>query len=92
MKILEKTLSNDIFYLRNKMNTFERTFYSTLPPKTINNRAITGSIFLNLAYEYVNAMNNGKIPKIMNSLESVIASEVRKVCDSYKSNYKNAMD
>lgn len=45
-----------------------------------------------MAYEYVNAMNNGKVPKIMNSLESVIASEVRKVCDSYKTNYKNAMD
>lgn len=56
------------------MKNFERTFFSNLPPKTINNKAITGSIYLNLAYEYVNAMNNGKIPKIMNSLESVIAS------------------
>lgn len=74
------------------MKNFERAFFSNLPPKTINNKPITGSIYLNLAYEYVNAMNSGKIPKIMNSLQSVIASQVRKVCDSYKNNYKIAMD
>lgn len=50
------------------MKNFERAFFSNLPPKTINNKPITGSIYLNLAYEYVNAMNSGKIPKIMNSL------------------------
>ena len=71
---------------------FERTFFSNLPPKTINNKPITGNIYLNLAYEYVNAMNSGGIPKIMNSLERVIASEVRKICENYKAIYKNAMD
>ena len=53
---------------------FVNTFFSNLPPKTINNKPITGGIYLNLAYEYVNAMNSGKIPKIMNSLEGVIAA------------------
>lgn len=28
----------------------------------------------------------------MNSLESVISSEVRKVCESYQASYKKAMD
>ena len=74
------------------MKNFERTFYSSLPPKTINNKPITGSIYLNLVYEYVNAMNSGGIPKIMTSLESVISAEIRKVCDNYKSTYRQAMD
>lgn len=56
------------------MKSFERNFYSSLPPKTINNKPITGSLYLNLVHEYVNAMNSGKVPKIMNSLESVISA------------------
>lgn len=47
---------------------------------------------MNLAHEYVNAMNNGKIPKIKTSLENVIASEVRKACENYQHAYKTEMD
>ena len=74
------------------MKSFERTFYSSLPPKTINNKPITGTIYLNLVHEYVNAMNSEKIPKIMTSVENVIASEIRKICDNYKLTYRQNMD
>ena len=71
---------------------FLRTFYSNLPVKIINGKPITGEIYLNLAHEFVNAMNNGKVPKIKTSLESVIASEVRKACETYQQAYKSKMD
>lgn len=74
------------------MSAFERTFFSNLPAKTFNNKPITGSLYLNLAYEYVNAMNSGRIPNIMNSLESVISSETRKECDFIRDNFKKIMN
>lgn len=66
---------------RIKMEEFERTFYDTLPLKTIKGKPITGGIYLNLVREYIEAMNTGKVPEILTSLERVLESEARTISE-----------
>jgi hypothetical protein len=40
--------------------------------KTIGNRPLTGSMFLGLALEYVDALNRKEIPVILSSFERVV--------------------
>jgi hypothetical protein len=40
--------------------------------KMINNRPLTGSMFLGIALEYVDALNNREIPVVMTSFERVV--------------------
>ena len=54
------------------MNTFEKTFYQTLPVKLINGKPLTGDIYLNLVRQYLDAMNHGKVPEILTSLQRVL--------------------
>lgn len=53
---------------KQKMKQFEKTFYQTLPVKLINGKPLTGDIYLNLIREYLDAMNNGKVPEVLTSL------------------------
>ena len=39
-----------------------------IKPKIVDGKALTGNMILNLAREYTNAINNGKIPTILSSL------------------------
>lgn len=61
------------------MKQFEKSFYDTLPPKTINGKPLTGEIFLNLVREYIYTMNEGKVPEVLTSLERVLESEARTI-------------
>lgn len=54
------------------MKQFEKTFYDTLPLKTINGKPLTGEIYLNLIREYIFTMNQGKVPEVLTSLERVL--------------------
>lgn len=56
------------------MKQFERTFFETLPVKLINGKPLTAEIYLNLVREYIGAINSGKVPEVLTSLERVIES------------------
>ena len=56
------------------MNNFEKKVLGNIRPKIINNKVLTGKMFMGLAIEYLQAINTGGIPNILNSLESVISS------------------
>lgn len=49
-------------------------------------------MFLKLAYEYIDAINNGGVPEILSSLERVISSETRKVIEDLKSEYDKIVE
>ncbi len=40
--------------------------------KTINGRALNGSMFLGLALEYLEALNNKEVPVVLSSFERVV--------------------
>jgi hypothetical protein len=46
--------------------------------KMINNRPLTGSMFLGLALEYIDALNSKEIPVVMTSFERVVQVESRR--------------
>lgn len=53
----------------------------------INNKTLTGEMFLKLTFEYVEAINNGGVPQILTSVERVISSEIRKIMENCKAEY-----
>lgn len=40
--------------------------------KTINGKALNGSMLLGMALEYVDALNNSEIPTVLSSFERVV--------------------
>lgn len=70
------------------MFNFEKSVFNHLEPKTIQNRTLTGEMFLKLTYEYVDAINTGGIPQILTSIERVISSETRKIVETTKAIYE----
>ena len=49
--------------------------------KMIGGKHMTGSMLLGLAYEYVDAINNGEIPTVMDSFERVSHAEAQRFID-----------
>jgi hypothetical protein len=45
---------------------------STTRFKTVNGRALTASMFLGIALEYVDAINSQEVPVVMNCFERVV--------------------
>lgn len=74
------------------MKQFEKTFFENLPVKLINGKPLTGDIYLNLIREYIGAMNSGKIPQVLTSLERVLESQARQITEGLYNNYKEAMN
>jgi hypothetical protein len=40
--------------------------------KLIHGKPLTGDIYLNLVREYIDAMNHGRVPEVLTSLERVL--------------------
>lgn len=70
------------------MKQFERTFYETLPPKTINGKPLTADIYLNLIRQYIAAINSGKVPEVLTSLERVVESQARQLTEGLFNSYR----
>lgn len=67
---------------------FEKKVKETIPVKKIGNQVITGKMFLNLTLEYLDSINSGGIPMISNSLDRVRQTEVRRITEDLRKNYK----
>jgi hypothetical protein len=52
-----------------------------MKPKIINGKTLSGNMLLNMTFEYVEALNNESAPNIYSSLERIIHTETRKVCE-----------
>lgn len=58
----------------------------------MSGKALTGDLYLNLVREYVDAINGGRVPEILTSLERVLESEARQVTEGLMNSYKEAMN
>lgn len=56
-------------------------------PKSVNGKVLTGSMLLNLTFEYLDAFNNETAPQIYSTVERVIYAETRKICDEILTEY-----
>lgn len=74
---------------RETVNALVKRVLFNIRPKMINGKGLTGEMFLNLTYCYVEAINKGGVPEILTSLERVINNEVKKVYDSIVKEYKS---
>ncbi len=54
------------------MRDFQNKFYGNLPVKKMKDKPITSEMYLNLARGYVEAMNHGKIPVILDVFEGTL--------------------
>lgn len=59
--------------------------------KTIKGKPITAGIYLNLVREYIEAINTGKVPEILTSLERVLQSQARTITEEMRKKYNEAM-
>jgi len=66
--------------------------FAGLEPKKIHNKPLTGSMLLNLAFEYTEALNLGGVPQILPSLERIISAEIRKITDDLLIEYHENAD
>lgn len=57
---------------REKLDALMSKLMQTPRIKTIGNRPLTGSMFLGLTLEYVDALNRKEVPVILSSFERVV--------------------
>lgn len=61
-------------------------------PKVSSSKTFTGSMLLNLTFEYIDAINTGGVPTIASSLERVISSEVRRFTEAASIQFKELVE
>lgn len=49
--------------------------------KSINGKYLNSSMFLNLALEYIDALNSKETPTVLSALDRVVQSETVKILD-----------
>ena len=62
-----------------------------LKPKSVKGRTLTGSMLMNLTFEFVETLNNDKPASIFISTENVISSETRKMYENTLVEYYDAV-
>jgi len=61
-------------------------------PKVVDGKVLTASMFLNLLFEYLEALNNESAPNVHSTIERIISAETRKICDNVLYEYYDQMD
>ena len=69
------------------MDGFIQKVLLDLRPKLIQNKTITGDMFLGLAKSYIEALNSDSAPQIVTSLERVLQKEMFKIFDTMKKDH-----
>jgi len=60
--------------------------------KLFEGKSITGTMLLNLAFEYCDALNNDIAPQVYSTVERVLFAETRKICDDLIMEFYDAVD
>ncbi|EGR28299.1 hypothetical protein IMG5_179190 [Ichthyophthirius multifiliis] len=69
------------------VTNIEKKVFQGIKAKSIMNKTLTGKMLMGLVMEYLQAINTGGIPNIMNSLEAVVSSQVRREHEEARSQY-----
>lgn len=54
----------------------------------IKNKTLTGEMFLNLTFEYIQAMNSEQIPEIMPIFNIVVCTQSRKIIEEIQKEFE----
>lgn len=58
---------------------FLKSLRANLAPKAVNGKPLTGKMYLSLILEYVNTMNSGRVPAILNTFERIYENEMKAI-------------
>jgi len=75
-----------------QMNKLIQKIYTKAKPKVISGKTLNGSMFLGLAMEYVDSLNNEKTPTIITALDRVVYAESNKIMDSLFEDLRTEVD
>ena len=64
---------------RGQMEHLVKRVFTKASPKTVKGIPITGAMYLSMACEYVNSINDGDTPEILPALDRVLHIEARKI-------------
>lgn len=81
---------------RKVVSNFTTTIKKKLKPKVINGKVLNANMFLQLALEYTEAINNKETPTVMTALDRVVQAETVKIQDEayqkFSEEVERAMD
>lgn len=63
------------------MTTFLKDVRKKLKPKVISGKYLNASMFLQLAMEYIEAINSKETPTVLTAIDRVIQAETSKIGD-----------
>ena len=69
-------------YNRQGLNLLKEKIKIDMRPKIVDGKVLTASMFLNLLFEYLEALNNENAPNVHSTIERVIHAETRRICDN----------
>ena len=81
-----------VIFTRKGINDLITEVHTELKPMQIDGKTFTGSMYLNLVFEYIESINKGEKPTILAALESVISSETRKYCDETSEKFQTTIE
>jgi hypothetical protein len=66
---------------RKEVTSFVKEVKKRLKPKIINGKVLNSSMFLQLALEYTEALNNKETPTVLTAIDRVVQAEANKIQD-----------
>ncbi len=66
---------------RKEVTNFVKEVKRRLKPKIINGKVLNSSMFLQLAMEYTEAINNKETPTVLTAIDRVVQAEANKIQD-----------
>lgn len=67
---------------RKEVGNFVKEIKRRMKPKIINGKVLNSSMFLQLALEYTEAINNKETPTVLTAIDRVVQAEANKIQDS----------
>jgi len=74
------------------LNLLKEKIKIDMRPKIVDGKVLTASMFLNLLFEYLEALNNESAPNVHSTIERIIHAETRRICDNVLYEYYDQMD
>jgi len=74
------------------INTLKEKLSTHIKPKTVKDKTLTGTMLMNLTFEFIEALNNDRAASIFMSAENVIYAETRKIYENTLIEYYDMAD
>lgn len=71
------------------VNTLIGKIRNNIVPKKVGTKTLTGSMFLSLAFEFIDTINRGDVIELLPTVERVVHAETRKIYDEMRFEYQD---